>query len=217
MSRTARWCLIGLLCIAPAIARHHPGRAQEGAAGQFDYYLLTLSWAPTYCLTHVEDRSECSGKGYGFVLHGLWPQFESGGYPEHCAAASDLSLEAEAVGRTVFPSLGLMRHEWQAHGTCSGLDAVTYFRTADRALARVHIPAAFEAPASTSRMTAAQIAALFRAANPAIAESGMTVACGRRGLSEVRLCVSRDLTFRSCGRGVRNSCPSSSVDVPAAR
>jgi ribonuclease T2 len=219
MSRMTRWCLClaALLCIGTALARHHPGRGQEAASAQFDYYLLTLSWAPTYCLTHGDDRSQCSGKGYGFVLHGLWPQFESGGYPEHCPTPSRLSPQAEAVGRTAFPSLDLMRHEWQAHGTCSGLDAITYFRTADRALGRVRIPAPFEAPAATATMTPAQIAALFHAANPAIPEGGMTVACGRRGLSEVRLCLSRDLTFRSCGRGVRNSCPVSPVDVPAAR
>lgn len=46
----------------------HQGKAPtESVAGVFDYYLLTLSWSPTFCLTHKDD-TQCSGKGYGFVL-----------------------------------------------------------------------------------------------------------------------------------------------------
>ena len=210
---------MGLLCIASTwtIARHHPSRAQEGEPGEFDYYLLALSWAPTYCRTHLEDRAECAGKGYGFVLHGLWPQFDSGDYPEYCVSDVRLSADAEAVGLTVYPSPKLLRHEWETHGTCSGLDATAYFRTADRALGRVRVPAPFEAPASRFMMTGEQIAAQFRTANPGMPERGLAVACGRGELSEVRVCLSRDLKFRSCGERVRSSCPAAPVDVPAAR
>jgi ribonuclease T2 len=212
-----------LLCsflsvLGPAQARsHRPPAADAGEPGQFDYYLLTLSWSPTYCLVHAEDRYECGGRGYGFVLHGLWPQFDSGGYPENCLADSRLSPAAEAVGRTVYPSPRLMLHEWQRHGTCSGLDAVSYFRAADKALATVRIPVRFSAPRASVTLTSEQIAAEFRAANPRIPENGMTVACSRGELSEIRLCLSRDLTFRSCGRRVRNTCPAVPVEVPASR
>jgi ribonuclease T2 len=220
-----------LLCLAVslvAIARHHRAPPpQSGEPGQFDYYLLTLSWSPTYCLIHPEDGAECGGKGYGFILHGLWPQLDSGGYPENCAATGDqgevasqvatLSPAAEAVGRTVFMSPKLMRHEWQRHGTCSGLEAATYFRTADKALASVHIPRRFSAPATTLTLTSEQIAQEFHAANPSIPEHGLTVACTRAELSEVRVCLTRDLQFRSCGRRVRNGCPSVPIEVPASR
>src|SRR3569833_2848757 len=116
-------------------ARHHHGRAERKEAAQFDYYVLSLSWAPTYCLTHADDSQECSGKGYGFVLHGLWPQFDTGGYPEHCATQFELSAAAAAKGRTLYPSERLMQHEWKEHGTCSGLAAREYFNMADRATA----------------------------------------------------------------------------------
>src|SRR6185437_116597 len=215
------------LCLAAAIlvcgafhfadARRHRGASVQGEPAQFDYYLLTLSWSPTYCLIHPEDRSECARKGYGFVLHGLWPQFDAGGYPENCSLDTRLSPAAEAVGREAYPSPNLMRHEWQRHGTCSGLDAVGYFRTADRALASVRIPSNLSAPATTVTLTSAQVAAAFHTANPAMPESALTVACSRGELSEVRLCLSRDLRLRSCGRGVRSSCPSSPIEVPASR
>src|SRR5205823_211721 len=70
-----------------------------GLAGQFDYYVLSLSWAPTYCQTHADDRAECSGKGFGFVLHGLWPQYDNGGYPENCATQFQLTPDAAAKGQ----------------------------------------------------------------------------------------------------------------------
>ncbi len=83
---------LGLIFIAltfaasSAYARHHQSSANsDSQAGQFDYFVLSLSWAPTYCLTHAGDGAECAGKGYGFVVHGLWPQFDAGGYPEKCS------------------------------------------------------------------------------------------------------------------------------------
>jgi len=216
----AHFWLAVLLCSLLCLAHARPHRSSAGAVGepgQFDYYLLTLSWSPTYCLTHSRDRWECGGRGYGFVLHGLWPQFDTGGYPENCLIDSGLSPAAEAVGRTVYPSPRLMLHEWQRHGTCSGLDAVSYFRAADKALATVRIPARFSAPPVSVALTAEQIAAEFRRANPSMPENGLIVACGRGELSEVRVCLSRDLMFRSCGRRLRNSCPAVPVEVPWSR
>src|ERR1700684_1900619 len=81
--RTALGTLV-LVFPALCVQAGHRHFQSEGEAGIFDYYVLSLSWAPTYCLTHTADGAECSGKGYGFVLHGLWPQYESGGYPDRC-------------------------------------------------------------------------------------------------------------------------------------
>ena len=125
----------------------HQSRANsEAQAGQFDYYVLSLSWAPTYCLTHADVSAECAGKGCGLIVHGLWPQYDTGGYPENCSTEFQLSAAAASKGRGLYPSEHLMQHEWQEHGTCSGLDALTYFGTVDRATSAVKIPAALEAP-----------------------------------------------------------------------
>jgi ribonuclease T2 len=209
-----------LLCLAcPATdARHrHRSDTDSAVAGQFDYYVLTLSWSPTYCLTHQEDRAQCGGKGFGFVLHGLWPQFDSGGYPQNCAPGTGLPAQAALIGRTLYPSPKLMEHEWARHGTCSGMDAASYFRTADKALAKVRIPSMFEAPGTSQVLDSSQILAEFRKANPALPADGLIVACGRGRLSEVRVCLTRDLSPRSCGRGVRNSCPAGPVQIQSSR
>lgn len=207
--------VLALACAASDARRHH-AKPATGEPGQFDYYLLTLSWSPTYCLTHPQDPNQCSGKGYGFVLHGLWPQFDAGNWPEFCST-EPLTPAAQQLGRTLFPSPKLMEHEWQRHGTCSGLDPVSYFKTADEALAAVHIPANLEAPGQSLSLTGAQIATAFRNANPSIPADGITVACGRGELSEVHVCLTRELAPRSCGRGVHSTCPPSPVDVPATR
>lgn len=206
------------LATATAFARHHHSKGSHaGTAGEFDYYLLSLSWAPTYCLTHADDGDECASKGYGFVLHGLWPQYDGGGYPEQCQTDFELSDEAAAKGRTIYPSPRLMSHEWQTHGTCSGLSALDYFRTADRSTASVRIPTAFNAPRSDIAMSAQQVIDLFRKSNPAMADGSMTVACSRADLSEIRICLTRDLAVRACGKGVRTSCPDVTLRIPASR
>jgi ribonuclease T2 len=210
--------LLLLLCLTcpVAVARHHPDAAQDGDSGRFDYYLLSLSWSPTYCLTHPYDRAQCASKGYGFVLHGLWPQYDSGGYPRNCAD-SPLSADAEAFGETLYPTPKLVQHEWAEHGSCSGMDAMGYFRTADRATAVVRIPEVFEAPRTTLLMSSEQIAAAFRIANPTLPQDSVTVVCARGQLTEVRICLGRALAARSCGRGVRSSCPLAPVQIRSTR
>ncbi len=212
-------CVIVLIGLAvPAQARHHRSHADSDAAsGVFDYYLLSLSWAPTYCLTHDGDGAECGSKGYGFVVHGLWPQFDQGGYPENCSTSYQLTAEAESKGRSIYPSQGLMQHEWREHGTCSGLDSLGYFQTVDRATSALKVPAALETPRTTQDLSAEQITAAFRGANRQLAADGLVVACSRGDLSEIRVCLTKDLALRSCGRGVRSTCPAGAVAIPASR
>jgi len=205
-----------LLAAGLAQARHHRDIREGGVPGQFDYYLLTLSWSPAYCILHPQDGAQCQGRGYGFVLHGLWPQFDNGGYPQFCSGQR-LPRDAFALGARIYPSPKLVNHEWERHGTCSGLGPAGYFQAADRALAVVKIPPLLEAPRADLTMTGGQIEAAFRAANPDLPASALTVACGRGELSEVRVCLTRDLRARACGRGVRSSCPPYPVRVRSVR
>jgi ribonuclease T2 len=200
---------------------HHaaPQSSSEpsGQAGVFDYYLLTLSWSPTYCLTHTNDSNQCGHKGFGFVLHGLWPQYTAGGYPESCDSQNRLTPEAVNFGKTIFPSPKLIDHEWGKHGTCSGLDALSYFQTADRARTSVKVPAPMESPAQTRSMTAADIASSFISANPGMPANALVVACSGPELAEVRVCMDRNLAPTACGKGVKTSCRSGPIRLPAAR
>lgn len=209
----------------PAAARSHhhstdttpPAATRTDAGAGFDYYLLSLSWSPTYCLTHAGDKAQCgSGKGYGFVLHGLWPQYSRGGYPADCATSESLTPEAVKFGNTVFPSPKLVQHEWDKHGTCSGLSALAYFQAADQARTRLHLPPELESPASTRTTNVADLIASLTAANPGLPANALAVTCQGPQLAEVRVCVDRNLAPQACGKGVRSSCRDS-FRIPASR
>jgi ribonuclease T2 len=147
----------------------------------------------------------------------LWPQYDAGGYPENCSTRFELSDAAAAKGRSLYPSEHLMQHEWQEHGTCSGFDARTYFDTVDRATSAFKIPAVLDAPRTDHTLTAEEITNLFRSANPQIPDNALAIACSRSSLSEVRVCLTKDLSVRACGRGVRTTCPAIAIRVPASR
>src|SRR5438128_340603 len=110
----------------------------DSVAGVFDYYLLTLSWSPTFCLTH-RDNEQCSGKGSGFVRNGLGPQCARGGWRQSCPPMVPLTQAEQARGLTLFATRKLLEHEWKKHGTCSGRGASGYLDTADKAVGAVRI------------------------------------------------------------------------------
>ena len=147
--------LCTLLCLTPsAHAKHHHHRDDsEAGAGNFDYYLLALSWAPNYCAGHPNDHSsECRIGGHtGFVLHGLWPQANSGAPPMSCSTASPVAADTVDHMLNFMPSRGLIQHEWKEHGTCSGLSAQEYFAKVELAFRNVHVPQQYQSNSSVCR------------------------------------------------------------------
>ena len=72
--------LIAICLIGSADARRHkPKTLTANEPGKFDYYVLSLSWSPEHCATTHDTSTQCAGtRHFGFVVHGLWPQFEHG-------------------------------------------------------------------------------------------------------------------------------------------
>lgn len=188
----------------------------ESVAGVFDYYLLALSWSPTFCLTRP-DNAQCTGKGYGFVLHGLWPQYANGGWPQSCPPMAALSRAERAQGLTVFVTPQLLKHEWAKHGTCSGLGAPAYLDLADKAVGTVKIPDKLQPFNREIYFRAQDIAQMFRESNPGMPANGVAVMCRGPQLSEVRVCMDKDLSFQACGKGVKSNCRSGDIRVPPLR
>jgi ribonuclease T2 len=185
--------------------------------GDFDYYLISLSWSPAYCNTHPQDQRQCGGRGFGFVLHGLWPQKSTGGYPQDCPQTSQPSRATVEKTLAFMPSEKLIRHEWTKHGTCTGLTGDQYLALADKAFGSIKIPEAFEQPRDNLEMTAPQILSAFTAANPLLAADSITLRCSKGELDEVRICVDTELKPKSCGRGVRTQCSKENVQIRAMR
>lgn len=196
--------------------------ARAGAvAGEFDYYVMALSWSPDYCAARPDDREQCS-RQFGFVLHGLWPQYQRG-YPADCSNERlDGRIEQQFAG--LYPSRKLYRHEWQKHGTCSGLGQQQYHQLAASLKARFQVPAPYQAPAQPVRKTVAAIKAELAAANPWLGQDALAVSCsgGGRFLKEVYVCTDKQGRHgQRCGSDVvaaeRRSCRQPDVLIRSVR
>jgi ribonuclease T2 len=186
-----------------------PAGADGEAAGAFDYYVLALSWAPGWCATEGAGReaAQCAPhSGAAFVLHGLWPQNETG-YPRYCrTAARDPSRSASAAMVDIMGADGAAWHQWKKHGRCTGLAAADYFTTARQAYESIAIPEAFQRLSQDLNLPAAAVERAFVAANPQLSPEGVTVTCAGERIREVRICLTKDLTPRRCGADVRRDC-----------
>lgn len=199
-----------LALIAPAGAQDRPG--------DFDFYVLSLSWSPTYCAaSRRPDETQCGqGKAFAFVVHGLWPQYERG-FPSDCRVTGRNPTRAQVDGMLdIMPSPGLVRHEWRKHGTCSGLDPRSYFDLVRQAAEKVAVPDALKSADREHEMSPAEIERAFVDANRGMRPSGIAVGCRSGDLQEVRVCLTRDLQFRSCAEVDRRACRAGRVAVPAA-
>src|SRR5450432_800369 len=133
----------GVASTASARHRHH---SSASGAGVFDYYLLSLSWSPAFCLQSPAS-AECNGaRRYGFIVHGLWPQNEQG-WPENCGVHLPVPAAVVQGIADLMPARGLVYHEWSTHGTCSGLQPAEYFALLRRAYASIVIPQEFSSAA----------------------------------------------------------------------
>ena len=197
-------CLCVLLSSTALYAKSHKHNA-DNTPGQFDYYLLTLSWAPEFCATEAGrgSSSECGpSHHFGFVVHGLWPENEDGSYPQHCGTAPPVSQDIVRQMMPIMPASYLIQHEWSTHGTCSGLDAQTYFGDIQKAFSQVQIPSEYRTPAQPLTAGPEQIEQKFAAANGAPASS-FRVSCSGSDFVALEVCLTKDLKYRQCGSGVR--------------
>jgi ribonuclease T2 len=193
-----RWSLVAFALIADIFCiSSSPATAQQYARpGKFDFYLFTLSWSPQFCATTHRDTAECQAHGGNFVVHGLWPEFKNGSWPANCSSEpGPANPNAEA---DIMPDPSLVAHEWQKHGTCSGLGADAYFALMRSIRKSITIPEALRNLKETQMMAPAEIKALFVTANPAIKAQDMVIGCANNTLVQVQFCVAKDGTPTAC-------------------
>lgn len=194
--------------------------ARADTAGEFDFYVLALSWSPTYCKQEgaSASRHQCDvATPFRFIVHGLWPQYERG-YPESCPGApTRIDRDIAVSMEDIMPSHNLVFHEWRKHGTCSGLSPEAYFDLTREAFEKITIPGAFRTLTKRGKAAPATVEKAFRLANPGLTEDAMAVTCDQGELEEVRICLSRDLEFRACQEVDRKSCRAGSLFVPPPR
>jgi ribonuclease T2 len=210
--------LIVAALMAPAFVA--PAWADGEAAGDFDYYVMALSWSANWCAREGDDRDDpqCdAGRGLTFTLHGLWPQYEDG-WPSFCrTVARDPSRGETAAMADIMGGAGLAFYEWKKHGRCSGLSAADYFALSRAAYEGVVIPEVFRDLTRDVALPASVVEEAFLEANPQLLRDQITITCTDGMIEEARICLTKDLEPRRCGDDVIRDCRMQDAVMEAVR
>lgn len=180
--------------------------ADAGPRPTFDYWVLALSWSPEYCASSdARPGSKQCTLAREFVVHGLWPQYESG-HPEFCDTQTRVPERTADQLSTLVPDRGLVFHQWRKHGSCSGLDVEDYFAQLEQAAGSVRVPSKALARAATQKVSRADLEREFIALNPGLNAEAIVLDCRSGYLREVRVCLDRALKPRACGADLREGC-----------
>lgn len=186
-----------------------PLSAEGERAGNFDYYVLALSWSPNWCEIEGDAKGseQCDPRhDHGWVLHGLWPQFHQG-WPSYCRTAeASPSRRMTAEMADIMGTSGLAWHQWKKHGTCSGLSARGYFALSRAAYEQVNRPEIFRKLDKAVKLPASLVEEAFLKDNLELEPDSLTITCRDGHIQEARICLSRDLKPVPCGRDVIRDC-----------
>ncbi len=209
--RLITWGVIAVAIAIAVITAQQGDVPPDTSEGElpFDFYVLALSWSPAFCLTEQGQRStsQCGANAdFGFITHGLWPQFEDG-WPSFCQSPHGAEMSNAQAERLfeIMPDRGLIAHQWDKHGTCTGLSQADYISATLAATQAIAIPAQFSG-ASPNRLNAAEIERAFIDANEGLESDGIAVSCPNGRFREVRVCLSTDLEPRACPQVDRQGC-----------
>lgn len=214
--------VVGILG-AQARAQSSGQDARQNEPGKFDFFVLALSWSPSYCEAASERSPErksdqqCGDRPFAFVVHGLWPQYDKG-FPEFCQnPAPRLDRNIVSSMLDLMPAPRLVFQQWDKHGTCAGLPPRAYFEQIRKARAAIKIPVEFLQLEEPLVVSPAALEEKFLNANPGMGPAGFAVDCDTRRLREVRICLNRDLTFRDCPEVDRRACRRDQIVMPPMR
>ena len=207
MKRLVSSALLCLFLLPPSVfAKKH-----KKPKAKFDYYLLSLSWAPNFCASHPNDHSsECQLGGHtAFVLHGLWPQANNGQPPMSCTPASPVAKSIVDHVLNFMHTPRLIQHEWAKHGTCSGLSAQDYFAKVEHAFKSVKVPNQYPNLNHQQSFGISDIEESFADLNQA-PKNAFRLSCHGGDLVGLEVCLSKDLEYHACTASVRE-CPANQV------
>lgn len=208
-----RWLLSALLFSATPLA------AQD-RAGAFDYYVMALSWSPSWCAIEGDARQspQCEeDEDFGWILHGLWPQYEQG-WPANCRTNFRAPTRRQTGEMAdIMGTSGLAWHQWNKHGVCSGLSSEGYYALSREAYSRIERPNVFRRLDRSITLPASVVEDAFLQSNPDLEANQITITCKQGYIQEARICLTRDLEFRDCGADVVRDCTMSNAQFDPVR
>jgi ribonuclease T2 len=235
--------LCSLLLLVSTGQAEHP-QQKHNAPGDFEFYVLSLSLAPSFCSLSAANRSvdECrqltkeTFEQTPLTIHGLWPNRAHASMADQPAYCSHVKLQLSDAIRTDLKRYmpggpDLEQHEWQKHGTCSGLSPDGYFAATISLAKQMNEVVGGVLRDGGMLGGQADVSRLVRdvsARNPAVADS-MVVTCvqveTRPGqeqdfvVEEIHFTLSKDLrpiTASSVGMAQNEGCPTGVGRIPSA-
>jgi ribonuclease T2 len=197
-----------VLALAAALAAS-AAWAKGERSGEFDYYVLSLSWSPTWCALEGDARRspQCEDDAdFGWVMHGLWPQYDRG-WPSYCPTTERNPSRAMTRDMAdIMGTPGLAWHQWNKHGVCSGLSATDYYAVSREAYGAINRPEVFRRLDKAIKLPASVVEEAFLEVNPQLEPDMITITCKQGRIQEARICLSRSLQPVRCGRDVVRDC-----------
>ncbi|CAK9322124.1 unnamed protein product [Citrullus colocynthis] len=219
--------LLQLLAVPFGFAAESPSGGEQW---EFDYFVLALQWPATSCKNAGKccpANGCCRGDDSPteFTIHGLWPQYNKGGWPSCCTDENfdenEISTLTEDIQKywptyrcgttsTCHRTKGsFWTHEYEKHGTCSApviVGEYDYFLTtltifSKYNVTKVLVDAGFVASNTEKYPIEDVVAAIKKEFN-----ATPKITCAKNGaVKELWLCFDKSFEPRDCD--LANSCP----------
>ncbi|MEM6603171.1 MAG: hypothetical protein AAF621_03905 [Pseudomonadota bacterium] len=173
----------------------------------FDQYLFSLSWSPTYCMLNAQkrdaDQCDTPKKPYYMIVHGLWPQSKNKNILKNDminCKTKQKHVPAQVVRQIfpIMPSYFLISHSWIKHGSCSGLSVEDYFHATRQLYQRFKVKDFFKTEEKYHSMHYRDIVRHINSISPELYEENIIVKCEGRMLREIRICMKDNFDLRVC-------------------
>ena len=101
----------------------------------YDYLIFAQFWMVGECCSDNNYSKNCSVIRPEISIHGLWPTFNNGSWPEYCQNIPfNTSILPQDISNYWYSSDGdnnlFYEHEWRKHGTCMNTSQSDYFNLA---------------------------------------------------------------------------------------
>lgn len=189
-----------------ALALLPPAAARTDEPGDFDHCVLALSRSPGWCAREGEPDDAPGPAGAGSFTGSGRSTTRAGPTGAGTAIARPSAARRPRwLTSRARPGSPGTRGAGTAAARASRPGPHSRWRAAPSAPWRR--PPEFEGLDAPREVTASEVEAAFRKANPALGPDGVAVTCGGGRIAEVRICLTRDLRPRDCGADVRRDCP----------
>lgn len=202
--------------LALSLALAAPAFAKD--AGDFDYYILALSWNSGWCAIEgtAKDAPQCvDAPKSGFALHGLWPQNKQG-WPEYCQ--SGRANPPRSVTRdlaSLYGSSGAAWHQWDKHGSCTGLSYQDYYARSADLLAEYATPEIFLQIDEPLKIAPSVIEDAMHERYPELDGDEISVVCKNGIFQELRICLDKNFEPTTCLGDAARDCEYSPEVLPS--